>query len=49
MNASAFYRMDAFIITLKLDNITNEEYYKGWSTINPQRPRMFSANLTYNF
>lgn len=49
INASAFYNIDAFTITLKLDNITDKEYYKGWSTINPQKPRVFAANLTYNF
>jgi iron complex outermembrane receptor protein len=49
LNASAFYNVDAFTLTLKMDNITNKEYYKGWSTINPQRPRIFAANLTYNF
>ncbi len=49
LNASVFYNINAFAITLKLDNLTNEEYYKGWSTINPQRPRSFAANLTYNF
>jgi len=49
LNASVFYTMDAFTLTLKMDNITDKGYYKGWSTINPQRPRMFSANLTYNF
>lgn len=49
INASAFYNVDAFTITLKMDNITDKEYYKGWSTINPQRPRTFAANLTYNF
>ena len=49
INASAFYSLDAFTITLKLDNITDKEYYKGWSTINPQRPRIFAANLSYNF
>jgi len=49
LNASAFYNVDAFTITLKVDNITDKEYYKGWSTINPQRPRIFAANLTYNF
>jgi iron complex outermembrane receptor protein len=48
-NASAFYSMKEFTITLKLDNIGNTEYYNGWSTINPQRLRSFSANLTYNF
>ena len=49
LNASVFYNADAFTITLKLDNLNNEEYYKGWSTINPQMPRTFAANLTYNF
>ena len=49
LNASVFYNAQDFIITLKLDNITNEEYYKGWSTISPQRPRTFAANITYNF
>ena len=49
LNASAFYNIQDFTLTLKLDNITNEEYYKGWSTINPQKPRIFAANLAYNF
>ncbi|WP_205729428.1 TonB-dependent receptor [Flavobacterium alkalisoli] len=49
LNASAFYSVDAFSITLKVDNITNKDYYKGWSTISPQKPRIFSANVTYNF
>src|SRR5690606_101193 len=49
LNASVFYNADAFSITLKMDNITNKEYFKGWSTISPQKPRIFAANLTYNF
>lgn len=49
LNASVFYSVEAFSITLKLDNLTDEEYYKGWSTINPQMPRSFAANFTYNF
>lgn len=49
LNASAFYNVDAFTITLKLNNLTDEEYYKGWSTINPQNPRNFAANITYKF
>ena len=49
LNASAFYTVDAFTLTLKVDNLTNEEYYKGWSTITPQRLRAFAANLTFNF
>ena len=34
---------------LNINNLNNEEYYTGWSTINPQRPRNFAASLTYNF
>lgn len=48
-NASVFYNIDEFAVTLKVDNIGNTEYYNGWSTINPQRLRAFAANLTYNF
>lgn len=48
-NASLFYDVEAFRITLKLDNIANKEYYKGWSTISPQNLRSVSANFTYNF
>jgi iron complex outermembrane receptor protein len=48
-NASVFYNVNEFSVTLKVDNIGNTEYYNGWSTINPQRLRAFAANLTYNF
>lgn len=49
INASTFYEVNSFRIALKLDNITNKDYYKGWSTISPQAARTFSANFTYNF
>lgn len=49
LNASAFYEAKDWTFTLKLDNITNKEYYKGWSTINPQMLRSLTANISYNF
>lgn len=49
LNGSIFYSSQDFLITLKLDNMTNKEYYKGWSTISPQKPRVFSIGATYNF
>jgi iron complex outermembrane receptor protein len=49
LNASAFYAGTDFRITLKLDNLANKEYYKGWSTISPQNLRSVSANFTYSF
>ncbi|WP_026934017.1 TonB-dependent receptor [Christiangramia echinicola] len=47
LNAAVFYDVDKFSINLKLNNLTNEDYFNGWSTINPQAPRNFAAALTY--
>ena len=48
-NASLFYQANNYRIGLKLNNAFNKEYYKGWSTINPQQPRALLANITYKF
>lgn len=49
LNASVYYQVDSFGITLKINNLTDEEYYSGWSTINPQVGRNIAANFTYRF
>ncbi len=49
VNASVFYQANKYRIGLKLNNVLNEEYYKGWSTINPQAPRALLANISYKF
>ncbi len=49
INASIFYQANKYRIGLKLNNALNEEYYKGWSTINPQMPRALLANISYKF
>ncbi|WP_405227077.1 TonB-dependent siderophore receptor [Dokdonia sp. Asnod1-B02] len=48
-NASIFYQADKYRIGLKVNNAFNKEYYKGWTTINPQTPRAVMANISYNF
>lgn len=48
-NASVFYQANKYRIGLKLNNAFNKEYYKGWSTINPQQPRALLANISYQF
>lgn len=48
-NAALFYNVQKFSVNLKLNNLGDEEYYNGWSTINPQAPRNFAASFTYNF
>jgi iron complex outermembrane receptor protein len=49
INSSLFYNTEKFGITLKLNNITNEEIYDGWSTVHPKDPRTFAASFTYKF
>jgi iron complex outermembrane receptor protein len=49
LNASLFYDHKKFRIGLKADNLTDKLYFKGWSTLEPQTPRSFLANLTYKF
>lgn len=48
-NASLFYNPGNYRIDLKINNLSDEEYYKGWTTVNPQRPRSITASFTYNF
>ena len=49
LNSSIFYNTEKFNITLKVNNIANEEIYDGWSTIHPKDPRAFAASFTYKF
>ncbi|PKH49770.1 TonB-dependent siderophore receptor [Tenacibaculum sp. Bg11-29] len=48
-NASVYYEVDKFRISVKGNNLTDKEYYKGWSTVNIQAPRAFLGTLTYKF
>lgn len=48
-DASVSYERSDYRIDLKVDNLTDETYYKGWTTINPQAPRTVKANVTYTF
>ncbi|WP_343696352.1 TonB-dependent receptor [Flavobacterium sp.] len=49
LNSSLFYNAEKFSVTLKLNNITNEEIYDGWSTIHPKDPRTLAASFSYRF
>ncbi|BDD01836.1 TonB-dependent receptor [Persicobacter psychrovividus] len=48
-SASVYFQKDSYRISLKVNNLFDEEYYKGWTTITPQAPRAFLANFTYSF
>lgn len=49
LNSALSYNSDKFNITLKVNNLLNEKYYTGWSTVTPQRLRSLTAGLTYKF
>lgn len=49
LESTIFYNTQEFRMALKLNNITDEQYYKGWTTVNPQAPRAVKASLTYRF
>jgi iron complex outermembrane recepter protein len=49
MNATLFYSAPSFRVALNVNNITDQEYYTGYSTINPQKPRNAVVSLAYKF
>ncbi len=48
-NTSIYYETDSYRISIKGNNLTDEEYYSGWSTLTPQLPRFILATLDYKF
>ena len=49
LNASVSYGMHHMNFSFKVDNLTDKEYYKGWSTLEPMRPRAFIGSVGYKF
>lgn len=49
LNGSIFYDAKTYRLNLKINNFSDEEYYNGWTTVNPQRPRNITAGFTYKF
>ncbi|NIG55302.1 TonB-dependent receptor [Chitinophaga sp. Cy-1792] len=49
LGATVFYDVKKYRLAVKLDNLTNKEYFTGWSTIEQQMPRRFSASAAFRF
>ncbi len=47
VNASLSYSAPKYSINLKVDNLTDQRYYTGWSTVSPQATRRISLGLFY--
>ncbi|HMG09545.1 MAG TPA: TonB-dependent receptor [Mucilaginibacter sp.] len=49
LNASLFYNADRYRFTFNANNITNEKYYIGYWSVNPQHPVNFMASVAFKF
>ena len=49
VNSSLFYNGDKFRFTFNLNNLTDKEYYIGYWSVNPQKPRNFVMSAAYKF
>ena len=49
LNSTLFYNTTSFRVALNVNNIADKQYYTGYSTINPQKPRNAVVSLAYRF
>lgn len=49
LNSSVFYDARKFRVSFAVNNITDEVYYTGYWSINPQKPRNFTGSVAYKF
>lgn len=49
LNASVFYNPGKFRVALNVNNVLDEEYYIGYWSVNPQKPRNAVVSLAYRF
>jgi iron complex outermembrane receptor protein len=49
LNASVFYDQPKFRLSAKVDNLTNEHYWIGYTTMSPQKLRSIIGSVAYKF
>ncbi len=49
LNATVFYDHPKFRVGIKSDNLTNQQYWIGYGTMSPQKPRSFTGSLSLKF
>lgn len=49
VNASVFYDRPRYRISAKVDNIGNQKYWIGYTTMNPQKLRSFVGSIAFKF
>ncbi|MDH7460374.1 TonB-dependent receptor [Chitinophagaceae bacterium 26-R-25] len=49
LGATLFYDQPKYKFVIKMDNIANKHYFIGYNTVNPQKLRSVTANVTFRF
>lgn len=49
VNAALYYDQPKYRLSLKVNNLTDELYFNGYTTINVQTPRTFMGSVSYKF
>jgi len=49
LNGSVFYNARRFRVSFAVNNITDEVYYTGYWSINPQKPRNIAGSVAFKF
>lgn len=49
LKATVFYDRPRYRLSVNVDNLTNQKYWIGWTTVNPQPLRSFYASATFRF
>lgn len=49
LNASVFYEYSKFRFAVKSDNFTNQKYWIGYTTVNPQKLRSVVGSISFKF
>lgn len=49
VNAALYYDQPKYRVSLKVNNLTDQLYFNGYTTINVQAPRTVMGSLTYKF
>lgn len=49
LNTGVFYTKDRYRFALNINNLTNKEYYIGYTTVDPQMLRQIIGTVTFKF
>ena len=49
LNGAVFYNAKKFRLSVNVNNITDETYYTGYWSVNPQKPANFVASAAFRF